>query len=111
LGFENLRDMYAGDADFAEAYEAAENPVLRGRSPWIDYMIQNGLLFIGNQLCILNCSMRENLLKEKHNRGLAGHFGHDKKFAKMKESYFWPVMQTYVKIFVDRCKVFQHSKG
>jgi hypothetical protein len=44
--------MYAGDADFGEAYEAAENPVLRDRSPWIDYMIQEGLLFRGNQLCI-----------------------------------------------------------
>jgi hypothetical protein len=31
--------MYAGDADFGEAYEAAENPVLRDWSPWIDYMI------------------------------------------------------------------------
>jgi hypothetical protein len=39
LGFENLKDMYAGDVDFAEAYEAAENPVLKDRSPWIDYMI------------------------------------------------------------------------
>jgi hypothetical protein len=89
LGFENLKDMYAGDADFGEAYEAAENPVLRDRSPWIDYMIQDGLLFRGNQLCILNCSMRENLLKEKHNGGLAGHFGHDKTFVKLSESYFW----------------------
>jgi hypothetical protein len=26
--------------------------------------------------------MRENLLKEKHSGGLAGHFGHDKTFAK-----------------------------
>jgi hypothetical protein len=29
LGFENLRDMYRDDADFAEAYEVAENLVLR----------------------------------------------------------------------------------
>jgi hypothetical protein len=88
LGFENLKDMYTGDADFAEAYEAAENPVLRDRSPWMDYMIQNGLLFRGNQLCIPHCSMRENLLKEKHSGGLAGHFGHDKTFAKLSEAYF-----------------------
>jgi hypothetical protein len=87
LGFENLRDMYAGDADFAEAYEVAENPVLRDRSPWIDYMIQEGLLFRGNQLCILKCSMRENLLKEKHSGGFAGHFGHDKTFAKLSEAF------------------------
>ena len=92
LGFENLRDMYAGDTDCAEAYEATENLVLRDRIPWTDYMIQEGLLFIGNQLCIPNCSMRENLLKEKHSGGLAGHFGHDKTFAKLKESYFWPGM-------------------
>ena len=39
LAFENLRDMYASDADFAEAYEATENLVLRDRIPWIDYMI------------------------------------------------------------------------
>jgi hypothetical protein len=52
LGFENLKDMYAGDADFGEAYEAVENPVLRDRSLWIDFMIQEGLLFQGNQLCI-----------------------------------------------------------
>jgi hypothetical protein len=89
LGFENLKDMYAGDADFGEAYEEAENPVLRDRSPWLDYMIQEGFWFRGNQLCIPNCSMRENLMKEKHSGGLAGHFGHDKTFTKLSESYFW----------------------
>ena len=111
LGFENLKDMYAGDADFGEAYEATENPVLRDRSPWIDYMIQEGLLFRGNQLCISNCSMRENLLKENHSGGLAGQFGQDKTFAKMSKSCFWPRMRSEFKRFVDRCRICQHSKG
>jgi hypothetical protein len=111
LGFENLKDMYAGDADFTEAYEAAENLVLRDRSPWLEYMIQEGLLFRGNQLCIPNCSMRENLVKEKHSGGLAGHFGHDKTFAKLSESYIWPGMHTDVKQFVDICRICQHAKG
>jgi hypothetical protein len=111
LGFENLRDMYAGDADFGEAYEAAENLVLRDRSPWRDYMIQEGLLFRGNQLCILKCSMRENLLKEKHSGGLARHFGHDKTFEKLSEAYFWLGMRSEVKRFVDRCRICQHAKG
>jgi hypothetical protein len=93
LGFEDLRDMYAEDQDFKEAYEVAENPVLRDRSPWIEYMIQKGFLFRGNQLCIPKFSMRGNLLEEKHSGGLAGHFGHDKTFVKLNESYFWPGME------------------
>jgi hypothetical protein len=103
LGFDDLRDMYVDDQDFKEAYEEAENPILMDRSQWVEYMIQEGLLFKGNQLCIPKCSMRENLLKEKHNGGLAGHFGHDKTFAKLNKSYFWPGMQADVKRFMDRC--------
>jgi hypothetical protein len=74
-------------------------------------MIQDGLLFRGNQLCILKFSMRENLLKENHNGGLAGHFDHDKTFSKLNGSYFWPGMRKDVKKFVDRCIIFQHTKG
>jgi hypothetical protein len=103
--------MYVDDLDFREAYEVARNPVLRDRSQWIEYVIQDGLLFKGNQLCIPNCSMRENLLKEKHNGGLAGHFGHDNTFEKLRESYFWSGMRSEVKKLVDRCRICQHSKG
>jgi hypothetical protein len=39
LGFDDLRDMYADDPDFKEAYEEAENPVLRDSSKWAEYMI------------------------------------------------------------------------
>ena len=80
LGFDNLKDMYRDDSDFKDDYEACETPVLRDRSQWIEYLIQDGLLFKGNHLCILKGSMRENLLKEKHSGGLDGHFSHDKTF-------------------------------
>jgi hypothetical protein len=89
LAFDDFRDIYRDDPYFKEAYAAAENPILRDRSQWIEYMIQDGLLFRGNQLCIPKCSMRENLLKENHSGGLAGHFGHEKTFTKLNESYFW----------------------
>jgi hypothetical protein len=111
LGFDNLKEMYRGDPDFKEAYEASENPILRDRSQWTEYMIQDGILFKGNQLCIPKCSMRENLLKEKHSGGLAGHFSHDKTFSKLNGSYFWLGMRTDVKKFVDRCRICQHMKG
>jgi hypothetical protein len=54
LGFDDLKYMYRHDPDFKEAYEVDENLVLRDRSQWIEYVIQEGLLFKGNQLCILN---------------------------------------------------------
>jgi hypothetical protein len=111
LGFEHLKDMYCDDPDFKEAYEACENPVLRDRSQWTEYMIQDGLMFKGFQLCIPRCSMRENMLKEKHSGGLAGHFGHDKTFAQLNSSYYWPGMRAEVKKFVNKCKIFQYAKG
>jgi hypothetical protein len=111
LGFDNLKEMYMDNPNFKEAYEASENPVLRDKSQWTEYMIQDGLLFKGNQLCIPKCSMRDNLLKEKHSGGLAEHVGHDKTFSKLNGSYFWPGMRTNVKKFVDRCRIFQHTKG
>jgi hypothetical protein len=80
--------MCRDDPDFKEAYEASENPILRDRSQWKEYMIQDGLLFRGNQLCILKFSMRENLLKEKNIRGLVKHFGHEKTFSKLNGSYY-----------------------
>jgi hypothetical protein len=74
-------------------------------------MIHDGLLFKGNQLCIPKCSMRENLLKEKHSGGLARHFGHDKMFSKLNSSYYWLGMRKNVNKFVDRCIICQHMKG
>ena len=81
LGFNNLKEMYRDESDFKESYEACENPVLRDKIQWTEYMIQDGLLFRGNQLCIHKSSMKENLLKEKHSVGLVGHFVHDKTFS------------------------------
>jgi hypothetical protein len=81
LGFEHLKEMYREDTDFKESYEACKNPLLGVKSPWTKYLIQDGLFFKGIQLCIPRCSMRDNMLKEKHNGGLVGHFGHDKTFA------------------------------
>jgi hypothetical protein len=49
--------------------------------------------------------MRENLLKEKHSGGLAEHFVHDKTFAKLNGSYYWPGMMANVKNFVNICNI------
>jgi hypothetical protein len=111
LGFEHLKDMYCDDTDLKEAYKACVNPVLRATSQWTEYMIQEGLMFKGDQLCIPKCSMRDNLLKEKHSGGLVGHFVHEKRFAQLSSSYYWPGMTMKVIKFVNICRIFQHAKG
>jgi len=47
LGFEHLKDLYQTDTDFKEAYEACQNPLVRDYSPWLDYNLQEKLLFKG----------------------------------------------------------------
>jgi len=102
LGLEHLKDMYLEDVYFKEAYEACHNPILRDRSPWMDFTLQEGLLFKGIKFCIPKCSMRENLLQEKHSGGLAGHFGNDKTYSQLSNFYHWPRMRTDVHKFVGR---------
>ena len=105
LGFDNLKEMYGDDSDFKDSYEACENLVLRDRSQWVEYLIQDGLLFKGNQLCISKSYMRENLLKEKHSGGLARHFNHDKIVVQLNNLYYCPGMRTDVTKFVNRCRI------
>jgi hypothetical protein len=81
LGFEHLKEMYQEDPNFKESYEECENPFLRDRNKWMEYLIRDGLLFMGSQLCISKCLMRDNLLNEKHSGRLDGHFRHDKTYS------------------------------
>ena len=92
LGFEHLKDLYQIDANFKEAYEACQNPLLRNNSPWLDYNLQEELLFKGGHLCVPECSMRENIIREKHTRGLAGYFDIDKTLDQLNHFYYWPNM-------------------
>jgi len=54
LGFEHLKDLYEENADFKEAYEACQNPLLRDNNPWLDYNMQEGLLFKGGHCVFQN---------------------------------------------------------
>ena len=106
-----FKELYETDSDFKEAFDACKNPVLMDGSKWLDYFLQDGLLFKKNQLCIPNCSMRENLIKEKHSGGLARHFGIEKTFEQLNKFYFWSKMKSEVEKYVKTCKICQHAKG
>lgn len=50
--FEGLKTLYDDDPDFAEPWRACRELVMVDRSKWLDYFIQDGMLFRGIQLCI-----------------------------------------------------------
>lgn len=110
MGFKHLKDLYQVDTDFREAFEAYQNSVLRNTSLWLDYNLQEGLLFKGGHLCIPDCSMRENIIQEKHSGGLAGHFGIDKTLEHLGHFYYRPRMHRDVQRYVKRRKVCQLAK-
>jgi len=60
----------------------------RDRTPWLQYLVQEALLFKGKRLCVPHGSMRESLIRENHNGGLSGHLGVDKTLAQLNESYY-----------------------
>ena len=75
VGFDEMIEMYKDDVDFKDIYTTVQNPMSHNKIQWLEYLIQGGLLFKSNKLCIPKCSMRENIIKEKHSGGLSGHFG------------------------------------
>ncbi|GJU50538.1 putative nucleotidyltransferase, ribonuclease H, partial [Tanacetum coccineum] len=72
------------------------------------FFLHNGFLFKGNQLCILDSSLRLQIIKELHGEG---HVGCDRTLQLVQASYFWPTMRKEVDRYVKRCRVCQVSKG
>ena len=105
MGSRNSQIFYLEDPDFAKAWKACTIPITLDRTKWLDFIIQEGMLFKENQLCIPRSSMRESLIKEKHSGRLAGHFGRDKTFSLVAKHYYWPELQQDVKNFVQSCRV------
>jgi hypothetical protein len=70
FGLESIKELYATDVDFKDAYENYRE----GRT-WNKYVLQDGLLYRANKLCVPASSIRLLFLQEAHEGGLMGHFG------------------------------------
>ena len=102
VGFDTFKELYTGDPSFGKIYVE----VTTGERN--DYVMLNGYLLCGLQLCIPNCSLREQILRELHGEG---HFGRDKTLALVSSDYYWPKLTSNVTHYVQRCFICQKLKG
>nr|KYP60030.1 Transposon Ty3-I Gag-Pol polyprotein [Cajanus cajan] len=96
LGFDDIKELYEKDPDFANFY------LLCIQKPYQGYYIFEGFLFKENKLCIPQGSIRKLLVKESHEVGLMGHFGIEKSLLLLKEKFIWPHMKRDVQRFCTR---------
>ncbi|KAE8729833.1 hypothetical protein F3Y22_tig00003151pilonHSYRG00058 [Hibiscus syriacus] len=99
-GFEMFTDIYAADPSFGRIFQE----VTEGHRH--DFVLHNGYLVCGLQLCIPDCSFRQQIISELHNEG---HFGRDKTLALISYDFYWPKLTSDVAHYVDHY-VCQRSK-
>nr|KYP57132.1 Retrotransposable element Tf2 [Cajanus cajan] len=97
LGFDDIKELYEKDLDFANFYS------LCIQKPYQGYYISEGFLFKENKLCIPQGSIRKLLVRESHEGGLMGHFGIEKTLSLLREKFFWPHMKRDVQRFCSSC--------
>ena len=83
LGFDLFRELLSSDPYFGLIMD---DVATRKR---FDFLIHDGFLFKGNQLCFPDSSLRLRVIQELHNEG---HMGRDKTMKLVTGSYFWPTM-------------------
>jgi hypothetical protein len=98
FGLESIKELYPTDVDFKDAYENYRE----GRT-WNKYVLQDGLLYHANKLCVPASSVHLLFLQESHGGGLMGHFGVKKTEDVLVAHFFWPKMRRDVERYVSRC--------
>ncbi|GJT19597.1 RNA-directed DNA polymerase [Tanacetum coccineum] len=103
-GFENLKLLYVDDPDFKDLW------IKCNTTPFRDYVRRDGFLFKGRRLCVPLSSVREAIILEAHQGGLAGHFGRDKTVAMISERFFWPKLVNDVVKVLSCCRICRLAK-
>jgi hypothetical protein len=78
---------------------------------WPGIQLKDGLWYIGNHLVIPHTgNLREMLFRLAHD--VLGHFGFDKTYGSLRESYFWPNMRRDLEMaYVPDCAECQRNKS
>ncbi|KAF8090857.1 hypothetical protein N665_0463s0016 [Sinapis alba] len=105
MGFEYIKDSYATDLDFQEAFRNTT------QGAFGSYYQHEGFLFKDKKLCIPKGSMKEFLVREAHGGGLMGHFGRNKTLSVLTDHFFWPNMKRDVENLCAKCTVCLKKKS
>jgi hypothetical protein len=106
LGLETLKELYATDLDFKDAYENC-----REWRTWQKIMIHDGLLYRASKLCVPASSVRLMLLQEAHGGDLMGHFGVKKMEDVLATHFFLPRLPCDMERYVARCTTCNKAKS
>jgi hypothetical protein len=83
FALETLKELYATNLDFKDAYKNCRE----GRT-WQKFVIHDDLLYHASKLCVSASSVRLMLLQEAHGGGLMGHFGVKKMEGMLSLTFF-----------------------
>jgi hypothetical protein len=106
FGLETLKELYATDLDFKDAYENCRE----GRT-WQKFVIHDGLLYSASKLCVPASSIRLMLLQEAHGGGLMGHFGVKKTEEVLTTHFFLSQLRRDVERYVARRTTYNKAKS
>jgi hypothetical protein len=106
FGLGSIKELYAIDVDFKDAYENCRE----GRT-WNKSVLQDGLLYRANKLCVPASFVRLLFLQEVHGGGLMGHFGVKKIEDVLATHFFWPIMRRDMERYVSRCTTCDKAKS
>lgn len=102
LDFDSFHDLFVTNPFFSTIVAA----VKAGERS--NYILHDGYLFRGNQLCISDCSLQWKIIQELHGEG---HVGWDRTLQLIKSFYFWPTIWREVEKYVEWCHICLVSKG
>ena len=105
LGFEHIKELYPLAQDFSKEYACCE------KAAHDKFFRHEGFLFQENRLCILNCSIRDLLVRESHGGELMGHFEVAKTLGVLQEYFYWPNMKRNVERICGRCITCRQAKS
>jgi transposase InsO family protein len=106
FGLESIKELYATDFDFKDAYENCRE----GRI-WNKYVMHDNFLYRANKLCVPASSVHLLFLQEAHGGGLMGHFGLKKTEDVLAAYFFWLKMRHDVERYLSRCTTYNKSKS